>query len=59
MDFRFEVNNTFLNKLVRRVAGECFEVEFLEEKNIYIKRYAKKICKYIFTGHNKTRTKDV
>jgi hypothetical protein len=32
VDFRFEVNNTLFFKLVRRVAGECFEVEFLEEK---------------------------
>ena len=40
MDFRFEVNNTFFFfQLVRRVAGECFEVEFLEKK-IY-RRYAK------------------
>jgi hypothetical protein len=39
VDCIFEVNNTIF-KLVRRVAGECFEVEFLK-KEIY-KSYAKK-----------------
>jgi hypothetical protein len=42
---------------VRRVAGECFEDELMENKN---KMYVKKIVNiYIYTGHDKTRTKDV
>ena len=45
-----------------RVAGECFEDEYMEKKKIYIKRYEKKVVNiyiYIYKGHDKTRTKDV
>ena len=40
---------------MRLVAGECLEDELMENK-----MYVKKVVNiYIYTGHDKTRTKDV